>query len=270
MGIKASGRLGVEKLGVSLIADDPVGPVTLDLAGVTFFTPGGLVAVAASIEQAHRASRPLAFTPPEVQDCQSYLSRMGLREVLGEYYELSACLPEVKKHQVDSLCELRHFEGEDDLESVVTTLMDLYKDAGGQVPGPLYQSLFETASNAVEHSGVDGGWVALQMFRRSDEVAVATADCGVGLKAKLNAATDGQAIVTAARLHESSTGVAGRGRGITSVVELTKDYGGHVVYVTGTATGKFTGGNWDPGLSTNATPFAGTLAETCIGRRRQV
>lgn len=270
VGIKVTGKLSAATFGSSLVADG-ANNVTIDLAGMSFCEPGGLVGLAALVEGACRASRSMTFNPPQSPDCQRYLSRMGLRDFLMLYYgaAASAWLPEVNKHEAPSLSELRRFEGVEDLEHVVTRLVGLYREAGGTTVEPLYESLSETAANAVEHSGVGGGWVALQSYQALDEFSVATADCGVGLRATLRAATDGQAIALAARRHETSTGEPGRGRGISSVIDLTADYGGRVTYVTGNARGSFTKGNWDPRLSSLSVPFRGTLAEIRMGRRRQ-
>jgi hypothetical protein len=132
---------------------------------------------------------------PSDSGCRRYLARMALGadlDRLGVDHDLGS----VPSRELDSLCELRWFGDEEELEAVAETVVRQYQDSGAAVVQPLYQALFEMAVNAVRHSGRGGGYVALQSFLRVEEVAFAIADSGVGLRSRLCAASDGQAIDT--------------------------------------------------------------------------
>lgn len=267
MSVTVTGALTVRGLGRMLSADAG-GQCILNLADMTFIEPSGLVALAAICETAAEAGTPVEIVPPRSSDCSNYLERMGLGEA-WESMGIDNPLRSVTRGHVESLSELRRFRGEGDLTNVAETIIRLYREAGGEIAEPLYQALFETAANAVEHSQVGGGWVALQQFPQRGQVAVAIADAGIGLRASLAAPTDAQSIARAAHKHESAHIEPGRGRGITSVINLTRDYGGYVAYVTGDATGVFTNGHWDPRVTQASGRLRGTLVETRLGQRRE-
>lgn len=225
------------------------------------------MALGSLIEWSYRRRHEVVLRSPTSSNCANYLSRMGLGQALVDH-GYSNPLPHVTSNPLGTLSELRRFEGEQDLDDLVTCLIGLYRAAGGEAHEPLYAALYETAVNVIEHSEAGGGWVALQFYRSTDQVVVATADCGRGMKASLGTRTDRQAVSQGARLHETSTGQPGRGRGIPSIISLTKRYCGQVVFVTGTVTAIFTRGNSTPKTTVQRASVPGTLVETTIRRRR--
>ncbi|MBO1767063.1 sensor histidine kinase [Allobranchiibius sp. GilTou38] len=199
---------------------------------------------------------------------RNYLARMQLGAHL-DGLDIRHDLGVVTSHDVGhQLCELRRFDSEDELEEVAETIVRLYRDAGWGVVQTLYSCLFELAVNAVQHSGQGGGFVALQSYPKTEDVAFAVGDSGVGLRSRLGSATDQAAIGKAARKYATSKSEPGRGRGITEVIELTGKNHGAMTMVSGTAYGEFVGGNWDPRVTVTDNPFLGTVAQARL--RRQV
>lgn len=242
----------------------------VDLRRATFIEPAGLVAVAATVERAVREGGEVRVRAPDDGGCRNYLARMQVGSqlsTLGVHHNLGT----VRSHDVgDQLQELRRFDSEHDLEEVARTIISLYGQAGIQVVQPLYQALFELGVNAVQHSGQGGGYVALQAFPRANDVAFAIGDSGRGLRASLamsmSVPSDEAALALAAQKHVTNEGVAGRGRGITGVIELTGQHSGTVTMASGTAHGIFARGHWDPRVSAMTAPFLGTLAQARLAR----
>ena len=133
---------------------------------------------------------------------------------------------------------------------------------------PLYAALQEIAENVIQHSGRSHGYAALQRFPNSQKVEFAVADAGVGLSARLResvpVADDRVAVVLAAQTHVTSSGQAGRGRGIGEVIDIAGRRRGDVVLVSGDAHGVFHRGSLDPQLTTLSAPHPGTLAHACL------
>lgn len=265
--VPPSGVLSASTI-VSAFATSANGHCEVDLREASFVEPAGLVAVAATAERAVREGRRVEVRAPLSDSCRNYLARMQLGvqlNALGVAHSLGS----VRSHYVgDKLCELRRFRDESELDEIADTIISLYRRAGLSVVQPLYNSLYELALNAVQHSGQGGGYVALQAFPKSGDVAFAIGDSGVGLRARLGASTDKAAIALAAQKHVTSEGEPGRGRGITGVIELTGQHRGAVTMISGTAHGEFTRGHWDPRVTTMTGPFLGTVAQARLLRQR--
>jgi anti-sigma regulatory factor (Ser/Thr protein kinase) len=247
------------------VGGSPNGRCEIDLRAATFVDPAGLVTVAAAVERAVREGTKLTLSTPRDAGCRNYLSRMQLGTqltALGVAHDL----PTVRSHALgDRLQELRRFQSERELTDVADAIINLYQKAGLTIVQPLYQALFELGVNAVEHSGQQGGYVALQSFPRAGDVAFAVGDSGRGLRSRLaesmSVPNDAVAIALAAQKYVSTDGAAGRGRGITGVVELTGQHRGAVTMISGTAHGAFTDGHWDPRVSTMKAPLLGTVVQ---------
>lgn len=257
--------LGVQDLGGAL-TNDTVGPCVVDLEHAAFVEPSGHVAIAAVVDRAAAEGQHVEFVAPASADCRSYLSRMRLGQHLDRL-GVTHSLEPVREHEAPRLSELRWFHDEKELEHVAEVIVRQYQESGSGVVEPLYLALFELAVNAVQHSGRGGGYVALQSYRSSGEVAFAIADSGVGLRGSLNVDNDGEAIAMAAQKYSSSEVGRGRGRGITGVIDLTGRHRGAVNFITGTAHGRFSGGHRDPRVLTMDARFLGTLVDTRLSQK---
>ena len=148
--------------------------------------------------------------------------------------------------------------------TLVDALVQTYLEAQPQLVQPLYTALSEIAENVLEHSGRTHGYLALQRFPRSNDVALAVGDSGIGLRRRLASRfpipDDRTAVVWAARMHVSSVDRPGRGRGIGRVVELTGRHRGQVILISGRASGTFEHGSPFPVLADLPVAHPGTLA----------
>lgn len=240
------------------------GLVRLDLSGMTFIDPAGLVGLAVAAERASAARRPIDFRRPRNADVATYLSRMRLDEhvdALGVPHDL----PMVReRRQGHRLVELSRFEGEAGLDQVAEALVHPYVREGSELTQPLHAALREITGNVIEHSGRHYGYVALQKYDRRNDIAFSVADSGIGLRRSLEAVVrvpdDRIAIVRAAERHISATEEPGRGRGIGTVIRITGARRGFVSLVSGRAHGTFRNGSSSPQLADLRTSFAGTLA----------
>lgn len=207
------------------------------------------------------------FVRPPVLIAGNYLARMQLGHHL-DGLSVEHGLGVVRSQNVgDQLCELRRFQSEQELDDVAEIIIRLYQHAGWNVVEPLYNCLYELALNAVQHSGQGGGYIALQAYPKSDDVAFAIGDSGVGLRYRLSSTTDEAAIGDAARKYATSETEPGRGRGISGVLELAGRNHGIMTMISGTAHGEFKGGHWDPRVTEMSGPFLGTLAQVRFRRQ---
>ena len=239
--------------------------VTIDLARLDFIEPVGLVAVAVVAERAHSSGRAVRFTGPDNIDRADYLARMRLAGAFDALGIEHALPPVHERRSGHRLVELHRFDDEDGLDELVDALIRTYVDDHPGLIQPLYAALDEIAVNVFEHSGRDHGFLAMQRFDGSNDIAFAIGDSGVGLRASLGASTrvpdDGVAIARAAQIHISSVDQPGRGRGIRRVIDVTGQHSGSVRLASGTAYGTFARGNPDPHLTGLRGPFPGTLAD---------
>jgi ABC-type transporter Mla MlaB component len=245
------------------------GCVHLDLSRLRFVDPAGLVSLAVVAERAAAAGRPVRFTGPADPEVARYLDRMRLGAqlaALGVAHDLPAVHERRQGHR---LVELRRFDGEAGLDAVAQALVLTYVDDRPELVQPLYAALDEMARNVLEHSTRSHGYVALQRYDTRRDIAFAVADSGIGLRRRLATRIavpdDRSAVVLAARVHVTSIGRPGRGRGIGRVIEITGAHRGSVTLVSGTASGVFRHGSFDPQLADLPAAYPGTLAHVRLG-----
>lgn len=260
-----SGRVCADQLAHALTTPTNSSQCLIDLRRATFVDPAGLVAIAVVADRAVHDGRTVEVRAPTSAGCANYLSRMDLAQHLADL-GVAHNLPLLNSRTENPhLRELQHFTSEEDLETVAATIVRVYAEGDQAVAQPLYHALFELGVNAVQHSGQGGGYVALQAFRNLRDVAFAVGDSGQGLLGSLapteGLRTDAAAIRAAARKHLSATHGAGRGRGITEVIDLTGRHNGSFSILTGSAYGQFRRGGSDPRVTETAEKFLGTLAQ---------
>lgn len=265
--VSAGGVLTAESLRSCLRAGRDPEKVILDLSSARFIDPAGLVMIAALAERAALDGKQSVFLEPRDDSCATYLSRMHLGDALEAADASHAIRPVVEHDRGDTLVELQRFHSEDELDDLTDKIMHVLISHGqGRWTQAVYDALYEFALNAVDHSGRGGGFLALQTFKRSSDIALAIADSGRGIKAALNASgrnlsSDEAAISVAARQYESSVNAPGRGRGLSTVIQGTGRHRGTVLLMSGRAIGKFTNGHIDPRVSLLPDAFPGTLAQ---------
>jgi hypothetical protein len=261
--VNTSGVLTYDDIGGHL-RPAGTGPVEIDLSGLKFIDPAGLVSLAVVAERAKLLGLPVLFRKPAGGDVANYLKRMRLGEQL-EALDVVHDLPQVQERRLGHrLVELRRFDGEEGLDTVAATLVQSYVDDHPELVQPLYAALDEMARNVLEHSTRSHGYVALQRYDNRRDISFAVGDSGIGLRRRLAEAVpvpdDRTAIVRAAQVHVTSIGRPGRGRGISRVIGITGEHRGSVTLISGTASGTFQRGHLDPEVTEFAASYPGTLA----------
>jgi len=261
--VNTSGVLTYDDIGRHL-RPSSTGPVEIDLSGLKFIDPAGLVSLAVVAERATLLGLPVRFRKPAGGDVANYLKRMRLGDQL-EALDVVHDLPQVQERRLGHrLVELRRFDGEEGLDTVAATLVQSYVDDHPELVQPLYAALDEMARNVLEHSTRSHGYVALQRYDNRRDISFAVGDSGIGLRRRLAEAVpvpdDRTAIVRAAQVHVTSIGRPGRGRGISRVIGITGEHRGSVTLISGTASGTFQRGHLDPEVTEFAASYPGTLA----------
>ena len=261
--VNTSGVLTYDDIGGHL-RPSSTGPVEIDLSGLKFIDPAGLVSLAVVAERAKLLGLPVLFRKPAGGDVANYLKRMRLGDQL-EALDVAHDLPQVQERRLGHrLVELRRFDGEAGLDTVAATLVQNYVDDHPELVQPLYAALDEMARNVLEHSTRSHGYVALQRYDNRRDISFAVGDSGIGLRRRLAEAVpvpdDRTAIVRAAQVHVTSIGRPGRGRGISRVIGITGEHRGSVTLISGAASGTFQRGHLDPQVTEFAASYPGTLA----------
>lgn len=237
----------------------------LDLRGMGWVEPGGLVALAALAEAEASRGRYVRLIAPLEPHAATYLARMRLGLVidgLGGQHDLRT----VKEHDVaDALLETTRFDGERGVEALASVVYNNLVAQDEEAAGALHTGIVEIGSNVPQHSGRSFGYVAAQVTHRSPRgllIQFAVADCGRGVLSSLHsvgAASDAHALELALDRGVSSTGQAGRGVGIGATRDLAIGLGGGVCLVSGSAWRAAT----EQGVSSGSgrMPFAGTLLQ---------
>ena len=192
---------------------------------------------------------------------------MGLGSVL-DGLGIEHDLRPVRRHPVgDRLLTLQRFDADADAaDALAEQVFRIFSADDEAQAATLYDAVNEVAQNVVDHSGRDGGYVALQQFPRTSEVTFAVADSGVGLRQRLSTKytvrDDAHAIGMAVR-RDITTKPRG-GVGLHSFVGHTQ-HGGRVQVWSGDASGSFANGNGVPVLTRHHCEFPGTVAQARLG-----
>lgn len=226
-----------------------VGPddrVVLDLRGATFVDPFGLVAVASLVEGAKLDGSLLDLRLPADPSIRTYLARMHLGEALRNLGWTCDLEPVNERPVGDRLLELVNFSNDEGVEALGKAVHGIFIGEDPAEARELYDAVTEAAINVCDHSGRNGGWVALQQYKEgsSRKVCFAVADSGKGLKASLVARhsvpTDRRAIELAVERGVTSTDKPGRGLGLDTIVRRARARKGRVDLWSGQASA-FTG-----------------------------
>jgi hypothetical protein len=205
--------------------------VWIDLSLTSFIDPMGLTVVAATAEAAANAGHTVRFTPPSERNVRNYMSRMHLGECLSRYCT-RVDLPDVKERQTAHLSELRRFDG-DNSDELADRVFDalLAVGKGKLEAASFFKGISEVVSNVVEHSGVTGGWAAMQVMP-PDIITFAVADAGDGLELTLKRhnQVDGpvDAMEKAFDRNFSGTGTYGRGTGLDDLLQRVRRHRGEL------------------------------------------
>lgn len=156
------------------------GVVRVDLGGLTFCEPLGLVAVAALVDRATDAGE-VVFTSPRRPSVARYLSRMRLGRVLTDL-GVDHDLPTVREHRQDGvLVELTAFTDSGDVDRLAAMVHDTLEPTDQGAAGILYSGLAEAGDNVPRHARRRNGFLAAQKVGPARNLLFAVADGGVGM-----------------------------------------------------------------------------------------
>jgi len=222
--------------------------VLIDLSLVRFVDPMTLTTIAAAAENAAASGLDIKFIPPQDLNVRRYIARMHLGDCLSRFCS-KVDLPKVNEWDTgERLFELQRFDS-DSSDELAESVFRAHRDAGGSAEDTksFFKGVSEVLSNVAEHSGVAGGWAAMQVMPNNDGmITFAVADAGYGLEHTLRQhnKVDGpvDAMTKAFQRTVSGTGQLGRGTGLDDLLQRVKRHKGHLRAWSGAGVGRSSGG----------------------------
>ncbi len=262
-------------------------PVVLDLRTIEFVEPAGLCGLAALLEylipRCEEVNLALAG-----RDVPAYLERMNFFRLFGGRVRTNvdvASLEERRRHNPGTLQELVNFHTEQQIPGIIERISEILENQGYRLKErvAICSVLSEVCANAAEHGASSfGAYAAVQAYhhivsgarRRGEEVLLAIADGGVGVRQTLSrnpkydehTTTDNDALRLALEMGVSATGEIGRGGGLALVARIAADSGGSLSLRSGT--GRVTVYE-DRKNSRNVPQFPGTFVRVSLPRTPQ-
>ncbi len=230
-------------------------PVEVDLRSVEFVEPAGLCGLAALLEYLCARCEDVSLTLPG-RDVPAYLERMNFFRIFGDRIGTNAdveSLEERRRHNPGTLQELINFHTEEEIPGIIHRISEILENQGYRLRErvAICSTLSEICANAAEHGTSSfGAYAAVQAYhhivsgsrRRGEEVLIAIADGGVGVRETLSrnlkyaeeTATDNDALRHALEMGVSGTGQIGRGGGLALVAGIASRSGGSLSLRSGT------------------------------------
>ncbi len=244
-----SGVLTMGSLDPAFAAAAEVGgePVVLDLRTVEFVEPAGLCGLAALLEFLCQRCEDVSLALSG-RDVAAYLERMDFFRLFGGRVKTNAdvaALEDRKRTNPGTLQELVNFHTEEEIPGIIHRISEILENQGYRLKErvAICSTLSEVCANAAEHGTSSfGAYAAVQAYhhivsgarRRGEEVLIAIADGGVGVRETLSrnpkyaeeTATDNEAMRHALEMGVSGTGELGRGGGLALVAGIAARSGG--------------------------------------------
>jgi hypothetical protein len=283
-GVLTMGSLDPAFLGATQVDGESV---VLDLRTVEFVEPAGLCGLAALLEyltpRCEEVNLALAG-----RDVPAYLERMDFFRLFGGRVRTNvdvASLEERRRHNPGTLQELINFHTEQEIPEIIERISEILENQGYRLKErvAICSVLSEVCANAAEHGASSfGAYAAVQAYhhivsgprRRGEEVLIAIADGGVGVRETLSrnpkyaehTTTDNDALRLALEMGVSGTGEIGRGGGLALVARIAAGVGGSLSLRSGT--GRVTVYE-DRKNSRNVPRFPGTFVRVSLPRTLQ-
>lgn len=211
--------------------------VRIDLSGLTFCEPLGLVAVVAFADRAAEDAD-VTLVAPADPSVARYLSRMRVDRVLDDL-GVRHDLPVVREHAHDDvLLELAAFTSAADVDALAGIVHRAVEPVGEEVASALHDGVVETGDNVPRHARRPRGYLAAQKVRQGRDLMFAVADAGVGVLTTLRASgavDDASALELAVTDGVTETPGRSSGSGLSEVVRHLSALGGHLCVVSGGA-----------------------------------
>jgi anti-anti-sigma regulatory factor len=259
-------------------------PVSLDLRQVDFVEPAGLCGLAALLERLTARSENVSLSL-RGRNVAAYLERMDFFRMFEGKLETNvdvSSLEDRERHDPGTLQELINFHNEDEIPAIIHRISKILENQEYLLKErvAVCSTLSEICANAAEHGTSSfGAYAAVQAYhhivsgprRRGEEVLVAIADGGVGVRETLsrnpkyaeNTGTDNDAIRHALEMGVSTTGEVGRGGGLTLVAQIAARNGGSLSIRSGS--GRITVYEKRKN-SRHVPPFPGTFVRVSLPR----
>jgi len=263
--------------------------VVLDLRPVEFVEPAGLCGLAALLEfLTPRAS--IVGVRLAGHNVPAYLERMNFFRIFGHRIETNVdveSLEERRRGNPGTLQELVNFHSEEEIPGIINRISEILENKEYRLRerAAICATLSEICSNAVEHGHSPfGAYAAVQAYqhivsglrsrgeRRGEEVLVAIADGGVGVRETLSrnpdyakfTETDNDALRHALKMGVSGTGEVGRGGGLAVVGQISARAGGSLSLRSASGRVTYYG---DRTSSRNVSDFPGTFVRVSLPRK---
>ncbi len=263
------------------------GPVVVNLRPVEFVEPAGLCGLAALLEYLTARSEAVNLALSG-RDVPAYLERMDFFRHFGGRVKTNAdlsSLEERRRHNPGTLQELVNFHEEGEIPGIIERISGILENQGYRLRErvAVCSTLSEICANAAEHGASSfGAYAAVQAYhhivsgprRRGEEVLIAIADGGVGVRETLSRnphyadriSSDNDALRLALKMGVSGTGEVGRGGGLALVAGISGRSGGSLSIRSGT--GRITVYN-DRRNSRHVPFFPGTFVRVSLPRHPQ-
>ncbi len=262
-------------------------PVSLDLRQVDFVEPAGLCGLAALLERLTENSGEVGLSL-RGRNVPAYLERMDFFRMFEGRLRTNVdvgSLEERERHDPGTLQELVNFHSEDEIPAIIHRISKILENQGYLLKErvAVCSTLSEICANAAEHGASSfGAYAAVQAYhhivsgsrRRGEEVIVAIADGGVGVRETLSrnpkyaehTESDNDAIRHALEMGVSTTGEVGRGGGLTLVAQIAARNGGSLSIRSGS--GRITVYEKRKN-SRHVPPFPGTFVRVSLPRHAE-
>ena len=267
--------------------------VVLDLRSVEFVEPAGICGLAALLEFLIPRSGEVGLALSG-HDVPAYLERMDFFRIFGDRVRTNvdvAALEERQRHNPGTLQELVNFHSEEDIPGIISRISEILENKEYRLRerAAICATLSEICANAVEHGASPfGAYAAVQAYhhivsgrhsgpkggRRGEEVLIAIADGGVGVRETLSrnpkylefTETDNDALRHALKMGVSGTGEIGRGGGLAVVGQIATRAEGSLSLRSGAGRVTFYG---DRTNSRNVPSFPGTFVRVSLPRKAE-
>jgi anti-sigma regulatory factor (Ser/Thr protein kinase) len=226
----------------------------IDLRGVTFIDPYGMVGLLEIGELSKSGVMQKLLFLPESEEVLKYLERMDFFKFINKYFKLEPpepAIPEkyLRSSYTDVLLEITPIEKSDDIHFIVGKIKDrahailtshLHYDE--RTINGFIVALSEVCQNILEHSEKTG-FVGIQKYHfqnlNKNVVKIAVMDIGIGfrksLSERLELKDDLEAIEKALLHGASRYADRGRGHGLASVRRFVHQWNGKLSIRSGTA-----------------------------------
>lgn len=162
----------------------PPSPVQVDFVGCNFIAPYAVTLFSAYILWLRKVKRVhVKVNANKNSVAGNFLAKAGFFEVLGE-----ATVP-VNSNNADRTVKLTRIETSAEIPKFSSSVMSILQIEDDELAGAVQYSLIELLRNVVQHSGSQGGGVAMaQYYPNTGLVELCIADMGLGIKSTINRA----------------------------------------------------------------------------------